>query len=741
MNTLPGSGELLAELDYRRLLDALPDAVIAADAANRVVYANGAAAALLGWPAEELVGRPLTTIVPERLRADHVAAFGRFIATHEARLVGRTTRLPALHRDGHEIEVELTLAAFHFGGQNDLIIGSLRDLRERVELERQLTIARYLRAATEIAAHLTSHLDLHVVTQSVVDKLVRDFDAALARVWIHDPAEGVLHLRASAGLSTRVAESSRARIDPTTYPYKIARVARTRRPFVRNGLSGDPEFEQDWVAQEGIAAVAVYPLLIGGELRGVLAYFSRQELPAEVVDVLVTVAAMVTTAISDVQLLEQEQAARSAAETAHERLAFLAEASALLAGSLEYETTLTRVAQLVVPRLGDWCVVDVREPDGSIRRVATVHTDPEKQALAEQLSRRYRVSPAGTVGVPRVLRTGRPEIVEAVADTELAARAQDPEHLRLLRALDLRRYLCLPLSARGRTLGAISVGTSGTNDRAYGPDDLSLAEVLARRAAMAIDNARLYQELQEAVRLRDEFLSTVSHDLKNPLSSIKAITQVNLRRIERLDIAGKERLSEGLARVNTLATKMTAMLNELLDLARLEAGRPIDLDRQIVDLVALVRQIIAELQPTSERHRLRVEAAVPRLTGRWDAVRLERVLVNLLSNAIKYSPSGGEITIGVGKSSERLLGTRNSELGTGPWAYLTVRDEGIGIPAGDLPHIFERFRRAENVTGRIAGTGIGLAAARQIVEQHGGAIAVESVEGFGTTVTIWLPLA
>src|SRR5206468_6093222 len=123
-----------------------------------------------------------------------------------------TTRLPALHRDGHEVEVELTLAAFRFGEHNDLIIGSLRDLHERVELERQLTVARYLRAATDMAAHLTSHLDLNAVTQTVVDMLVRDFDAALARVWIHDPAEGVLHLRASAGLSTRVAESSRARI-------------------------------------------------------------------------------------------------------------------------------------------------------------------------------------------------------------------------------------------------------------------------------------------------------------------------------------------------------------------------------------------------------------------------------------------------------------------------------------------------------------------------------------------------
>src|SRR5439155_8698216 len=128
--------------------------------------------------------------------------------------------------------------------------------------------------------------------------------------------------------------------------------------------------------------------------------------------------------------------------------------------------------------------------------------------------------------------------------------------------------------------------------------------------------------------------------------------QLNQRRVARLDIADKERLSEGLARIDTLAAKMTAMLNELLDVARLEAGQPIDLNRQKVDLVALARQVVAELQPTSERHPLRVEAAEPQLTGRWDPVRLERVLVNLLSNAIKYSPSGGEIAIGIGKSSE-----------------------------------------------------------------------------------------
>lgn len=232
------------------------------------------------------------------------------------------------------------------------------------------------------------------------------------------------------------------------------------------------------------------------------------------------------------------------------------------------------------------------------------------------------------------------------------------------------------------------------------------------------------------MRERDQVLATVSHDLKAPLTTIRGQAQWLRRQANRAGAFEPERTLKGLELIDTAAEKMAAWIDELLDTARLEAGRPLELQRQPTDLVALAWQAAAEHQRTTQRHRLRVQTREARLIGVWDAARLGRVLDNLVANAVKYSPAGGQISIEV----EHELSTQGS------WAVLCVHDEGIGIPEGDQPHIFERFRRGGNVVGRIAGTGIGLAGACQIIEQHGGSIAVSSREGAGSAFTIRLPL-
>jgi PAS domain S-box-containing protein len=319
---------LVIELDFRLILDRLADAVVMADGAGRIVYANTAAERLLGWQAGSLPGEPLTAIMPARMHAAHQAGLARYLATGVPRLIGRPTRLLALRRDGTEIEIELTLAVLPLDQDGQLFVASMRDLRERVELERQLEVTRLLRAAARVAATLSSRLDLDGVLATVVDALVADFDATLARVWIYEEATHTLHLRASAGLSRETAASSRARIDVATYPYKVGEVARSRRPSVTNGLAGDAHFDQAWVARERLEAMAAFPLLFGAELKGVLAAFFRRELPGELVEVLAMFAALVTNSIHDVQLFDKEQAARAEAEAAvRAREAFLARAS------------------------------------------------------------------------------------------------------------------------------------------------------------------------------------------------------------------------------------------------------------------------------------------------------------------------------------------------------------------------------------------------------------------------------
>lgn len=293
----------------------------------------------------------------------------------------------------------------------------------------------------------------------------------------------------------------------------------------------------------------------------------------------------------------------------------------------------------------------------------------------------------------------------------------------------MRSALLVPLAARGRTLGALSFVRSEST-LPYTEADLALAEDLARRAALAVDNARLYEAAQSALASRDELYSVISHDLKNPLGVIKGHAQLLQRRLASDEPPDVERLRDGLARIDATASRMTDQVNELLDFTGLDSGRPLDLDRRPTDLVALTRAVVEEHAASTDRHSFVVEAKVPELTGEWDRTRLERVLGNLLSNAVKYSPAGGDVVV----TLEREPGAGND------WAVIAVSDRGVGIPARDQARIFERYQRGGNVAGRISGTGVGLASVRQIVESHGGTVSVASKEGQGSTFTVRLPL-
>lgn len=236
--------------------------------------------------------------------------------------------------------------------------------------------------------------------------------------------------------------------------------------------------------------------------------------------------------------------------------------------------------------------------------------------------------------------------------------------------------------------------------------------------------------LKEAERSREEFLAMLSHDLRSPITSIKGMAQILRRRAGRLAETESAQMVEGLERIDASAEKMSSMIGDLLDLARLEMGRPLEMEREPLDLVALARAALDDMRRTDERRTYTLAASEPDLYGEWDGPRLDRVLDNLIGNAAKYTPEGGSITVTVARDNS----------GHGPVAVVAVADTGIGIPADDLPRIFERFHRARNAAGRAPGTGLGLAGAHHIIEQHGGSIAVESTEGTGTTVTVRLPL-
>ncbi len=433
--------------------------------------------------------------------------------------------------------------------------------------------------------------------------------------------------------------------------------------------------------------------------------------------------------------LIREQAAQ--AEAAEHRSAFLAEAGAQLAASLDYEATLATLARLVVDGFADYCVVYLAEAGPSLRRVAVAHVDRAKTELVHELTRQPPPDPNGPDPLATALRTGRPQLMSEVTDALLEAVAHTPEHLRILRQLGPRSALSVPLVARGRTIGAFSF-VAAESGRCYGPADLALAEELARRAALAVDNARLYQEAQEAtrvaqeaVRARDVFLARAPHELRTPLTA--ALGTIGLLR--RAAAGGVREPPDTLIEIASRNLgAMAALIDDLLDLSKLVSGRE-TLALAPVAVATIMRESLDVVGAQARDKGVTVRAAVPAgLTVAADRLKLGQVLVNLLANAVKFTPGGGEVTVEGVAEAESVL--------------IRVRDTGKGIVPEHLEAIFEPFFQAgptQQSGDRRAhprGIGLGLAICRQIVTLHSGRIWAESEgPGRGSTFVVRLPAA
>lgn len=436
-------------------------------------------------------------------------------------------------------------------------------------------------------------------------------------------------------------------------------------------------------------------------------------------EILATQAAI---SLENAVLLAKERTARAAAEDAEQRSAFLAEAGEILSASLDYAETLARFGRLAVRSLCDWCVIDLVE-GGEIRRISGAHKDPAKEPLLEELQRRYPPRWDSPHVATTVLRTGEPLLFPELSDEGLRRLCVDDEHLRIIRELGLRSSIIVPIVARGQTLGALSVA-SAAPERRYGDADLELVQEVARRGAIAIDNARLYRASQEAVRARDEFFTVASHELHTPVTSLLLAVQ-SMRRAA---------LSGGLldptkdrffAIASRQAARLTRLTNDLLDVSRMDAGR-LPLELEDVDLGALVREVVErfELDLTRSGCSIAMQVGAP-VVGRWDRSRMDQVITNLLSNAIKF---------GAGKPIEIFI---DAERGA---ARLTIRDHGIGVAPGQCGRIFGRFERAVS-DQHYGGLGLGLYISHRIVEAHGGSIHVHSEPDAGATFTVELPCA
>ncbi|HEX6863485.1 MAG TPA: ATP-binding protein, partial [Thermoanaerobaculia bacterium] len=396
---------------------------------------------------------------------------------------------------------------------------------------------------------------------------------------------------------------------------------------------------------------------------------------------------------------------------------FLAESSMALAESLDYETTLSRVARLTVPFLADCCLVLVVDKPQSIHCVAIACASPAKEALLREIQWTHPMEWDSQLPAVEALRTGESQFIPEISEEQLRAVSADEEHFELLRSFNLRSGMAVPLIAHGKSIGSISL-LGVAPERHYGPADLALAQELARRAASSIDNARLYREAQEAIRLRDEFLSIASHELYTPLTSLQLSMQGLTRATSPVPPEVVSRISQNARRQ---IRRLTRLIDELLSVSRLQADQ-VHLQLEEVDLSALTRELVEHFREESGPSPLLLQADSP-IIGRWDRTRLEQVLTNLLSNAIKFG----------NRKPVELSVTANDGL-----ALLTVRDHGIGIAPDRLPHIFERFERAVSVR-EYGGLGLGLYIVHELVSALGGSVHVESTPGAGTCFTVFLP--
>jgi len=653
--------------DVRAWCAGHPDVVLEAVKRVRVVGVNEATLRMFGASSqEELLGSLERVFLPETLEVfvEELAALDEGRPFFQAE-----TALQAL--DGRRVEVLFTFTWDAVVGRADRVLLTLVDIGERKAAERALQ---------ESEARFRNMADHSPVMMWVTD--TRGVCTYLNRQWYEFTGQtertglGFGWLRAvhpeDAASAEAVFVDANARRVPFRLDYRLRRA--------------DGEYR--WAIDAAVPRFGP-----GGEFLGYI---------GSVIDI--------------TERRRREELQR-----------FLAEAGTALASSLDHATTLATLARLAVPTLADWCLVDLVEEDGLVRRVEVASADPADAPLAARI-RRFPPQQDGNPAHPptKAMREGRPVLLQEVPAGRLSAQAHDEEHARTMAATHPISILSVPLVARGRTLGALTFLTTVRSGRRYGAVELEAAEDLARRAALSVDNARLYRNAQRAVQLRDEFLSIASHELKTPLTPLTLKLRVLTRELEsRSEPEWAQRLLGHVEVCRRQVKRLSELVDGLLDVSHLSAGR-LRIEREAVDLSELVREVATRFQAESERNGspLRLEADGP-VVGQWDRLRLEQVVSHLLSNALKYG-AGHPVSIRIEEA--------------GAQARLVVRDEGIGIEPDVLPRIFHKFERGVSER-HYGGLGLGLYVTQQVLQAMGGTISAESTPGHGATFRVELPRA
>ncbi len=674
-----------SEVRQEAIVDAALDSIVSMNHHGVITHFNRAAERTFGYRSEDVIGKALAdVIIPPDLREAHRAGVARFASTSESRMLNHRVETWAQRADGTRFPVELAITRIPIEGP-PVFTGFIRDITSRKKAEQAIRESedRYRGLAEATVEGILIHKD----------GIVTDANPSLARMFGYDLSEiiganavdllCVPELRAS--LSERMMREVSLRNPP---PYEVVGLR-------KDGSRLDVEITARTVPY-GLETVRV------AAIRDITDRKRAEKQERE---------------------LMHEQEARSVAENAEKRAAFLAEASRVLGMSFDYHTTISQLARLAVPELADYCAVDVIEGEKGFMRLGFAHSDPQREEEFRAKLTVFRpedVSPEHPV--MKALIKGESDIITRVTDEGLRATVVNEEQFQIVRSMNPKSLVTVPMMAAGKIVGALTL-VSSREDHIYTMDDVKLAEELGRRAALAVENARLYDEAQLATKARDDMLAIVAHDLRNPLNTIYMSSQLLLELV-----SGTEHPTEHrqLAIVQRAAERMNRLIQDLLEVKRIEGGN-LQLEMRETDALTVVNDALELLRPIAAASSLQLEGDVasdcPRITV--DQPRIQQVLSNLVGNAIKFTPAGGQIVLRAQPAEKE--------------ACFIVTDTGPGIAPDALPHVFGHFWQGNRADRR--GIGLGLTIAKGIVEAHGGRIWVESQLGVGSSFYFTLPVA
>jgi signal transduction histidine kinase len=402
-----------------------------------------------------------------------------------------------------------------------------------------------------------------------------------------------------------------------------------------------------------------------------------------------------------------------------QNILFLAQVSKILSTSLDYRTTLNSVAQLTVPTIADWCAIDVLNQQGELKHIVLYHKDEKKIVIGKQLRKEFPTNLRVDMGIGKVLHTGKTEFIPVITDDMIKPFATNSRHLQLLRKIGFSSMIIVPVLAHKKPIGTMTLVTSDIS-RQFSESDVFIAEELASRTSLAIENAQLYHNAQDAIKVRDEFISIASHELKTPLTSLKVYAQIIQKQLKKTE---DEKLITYISRLDRQIDNLAELVKDLLDISRMQLGK-LDFYLDYFDLGHLVKEVVQSLQNTTA-HKIRVTNKISELAF-GDRERIGQIVVNFITNAVKYSPNADTVEITLSQTESHLI--------------LSVRDFGIGIDKKHQRQIFEKFFQVKDSRkSSSSGLGIGLYISNEIAARHNGKLTVESMKGKGSTFSFLLP--